>query len=267
MKKLLSLILLLSISSHVFGFIPVIDFPAIGTEILKFAMEAKKWKSYITDFLKLKKEIEANYKRFKRVSGALEKGDIKELLNTYQEIAKKYKSSPYLKDEMGKDVWNDIFIKKASIKQKYKGIDDFGYIRNNKYYQANSEYRNMQESRIKTKDEMIKDIDNLNVFLSDFRDMQNKRSERLEIFLKKMEELGVDNAANSDKTAETSKIIALWSEMNYEGLTQNFQLLSMIRLYFEDMVKMRTRSMKNAKEYMDSIRGEAEAVKKLVEEE
>lgn len=265
MKKLLSLILILSISSYAFGLgIPVIDVSAIAAEVINFVKEATKWKSYIDNFTKLKNDFEDHFNKFKKVMSALDKGDIEELMDMYKDIAQKYKTSPYLKDELGKDIWHDIYINKSSIKQKYKGIDDFGYIKQNKYYQVNQEFRKMQDERNKTKEEMIADIDNLNVFLSDFRDMQIKRSERIDKFQTKMKELGVDKA--SDKTAETSKIIALWSEMNFEGLTQNFQLLSMMRLYFEDMVKMRVRSMKNAKDFMDSIRGEKDSVQNIMED-
>ena len=266
-NKLLSLVLMMVIfSSSTFAIgIPVIDVSAIAAEVLNFTQEATKWKKYIDNFTKLKDDFEDRFNKFKRVMSGFDIEDIEELLEMYEDLEDMYKKSPYLKDELGLDVWHDVYLDKISIKQKYPDIDNFDYIKQNAYYQANSEFRQMQDKRIEVKKEVIEDIDNHNKFLADFRDMQNKRSETMTKIRNQMKEIGVDKT--SDDPADTAKIIALWSEMNFESLSQNYQLLTMMRIYFEDMVKMRVRAMEQGQDFMKSIRGEKDAVKKLMGEE
>lgn len=265
-NKLLSLVLLLVFSSSVFSLgIPVIDVSAIAAEVLNFTQEATKWKTYIDNFTKLKDDFEDRFAKFKKVMSGLDIEDVRDLLDMYKDLEDMYKKSPYLMDELGLDVWHDVYIDKISIKQKYPDIDNFDYIKQNAYYQANSEFRQMQDKRNEMKKEVIEDIDNHNKFLADFRDLQNKRSETMNKIKEQMEDIGVDTT--SDDPADMAKIIALWSEMNFEALSQNYQLLTMMRIYFEDMVKMRVRAMEQAQDFMKSIRKEKDAVKELMGEE
>jgi len=191
MKKLIIFIFLsLFIYNTGFSGIPVIDPAAILSETTKILNKINEYKGMVEKYSYWNIWVREYFGRALSISIGFLPKEMMEKFKTYEtlfsDMENFIKYSNYFRDLDRLETWRDIFNRSETFLEKYKYVQNDTPIKNNIIYRNNSIYKKYADKLIELRDQQIQKRLDLIELLSDYRELGNKRIEKIETISKKL---------------------------------------------------------------------------------
>jgi len=243
---MLFLCLFISGSLSLSGQIPVVDVSAID-QLIKFAKEILTYFRWEIDgyqkIIETKDQYITQLREIIYRSEELFKA-IRYFPNT---VPGQYDKDPFFHDQLGKDIWQDLYRKGGRIGEKYPEWADFSYITQNPLYWLKRTFRAYADELLKVLKEQNIEAENELELTRIMKEYQQEREHLLDEF----KNLIITSYASpselnkGDKVVEVSKLYYAICRLKIEVVKQKLELLLMDKENLENLLKQEVNQVKN----------------------
>ena len=191
MKKLI-IFVFISLFLYNIGFsgIPIIDPAAILSEATQFLKKIDKYRAIIDKYTNWDIWVREYFGRTLSICIGFLSGEMMEKFKSYEtlfsDMENFIKYSNYFRDLDRLETWRDIFNRAENVLEKYKYVQNDTPIKNNLIYKNNTIYKKYADKLIELRDQQIQKRLDLIELLSDYRELGNKRIDKIETISKKL---------------------------------------------------------------------------------
>ena len=220
-KRILGLILAVLLFSQVTvveAGLPVVDWSALIQRALHSSQKIAQWHSYITQF----KSFYNEFKRYKYAYMTIYRGfkdfdSLQDIFLNTDNIAN-FLTMVY-HDQNKIDTWSDIFIESRALEDKYQGIEDNSYLRENSLYQ-NPNVRKYIDKRIETNAATLKDLKGGIELAKSYRKTEETILTRIQMLQDQIKAYAKEGGDTGDGTgtAEVNRLLFLNGVIRLENL-------------------------------------------------
>jgi len=245
-KRSITLVLVVFLFSQVVlvnAGLPVVDWSALIQRALQSTQKLAQWHSYIEKY----KEFHNEFKRYKYAYMTIYRG-FKDFDSLNDIFINTDNISNFLNmvyhDQNKIDTWSDIFIESRNLEDKYKGIEDNSYLKENPLYK-NPSVQKFIDKKIESNTARLKDLKGGIELAKNYRKTEETILSRINMLQEKIKSFAKEGGDTGDGTgtAEVNRLLFMNSTIRLENLRLEAEMASLIRRNFERTMKLATEEL------------------------